>query len=337
MCLVAADREDKVPDPQMNPSSVTLIDHADRPAWEAATRDALPGQSWIYANGLAANGLIPELAVVRSEGAELILPFHQRRFRDAVDIATLPGLSGALIRPDNAAPLREWSDYARMRGWVAGYIQLSALNADLRILLPDQTQTHNAMFVFDLKTWSLDKSVGHNMRKTLRRGDRDATFVVADQLVLMASFPDLYRQSMARFGVSPGFGSECLAVWLSAPGHCLMGGRVGEKIEIVGLCHVSDEFAEGHLIGSTTEGRGLHSWLFWKMAEWLAGQGRSRFNIGGYGVAGDGLYQLKSRLGAHMYPLRAVRQVYDPVRFARLCADTGADPDSDYFPAYRMP
>ncbi len=110
-------------------SGVTLIGLDDRAGWEAATlAHGLPSQTWSYAWGLAADGAAPQLAVVRAGGAEMLLPFLERRVLGRTDIATLPGLSGALLRPDDDAPLAVWTGFARARGWVSGYIQLAVAN-----------------------------------------------------------------------------------------------------------------------------------------------------------------------------------------------------------------
>ena len=164
----------------MTDDTITLIALADRPAWELATRAALPGQSWGHAAGLAADGYKPELAVVRAQGAKLILPFHRRDADGAVDIATLPGLSGAMVAGDTFAPLAAWSRFAARQGWVAGYIQLSPENDALQVPPPDVCKTSNVLYVFDSHDWSIETSIGHNMRRNLKAGDRIGAQLVTD-------------------------------------------------------------------------------------------------------------------------------------------------------------
>jgi hypothetical protein len=322
---------------KMSDDSVTLIPFDDRAAWERAAANALPAQNWGHAAGLAAEGMAPELAVVRAQGATMILPFHKRQFRGQIDITTLPGLSGALIRPDSTAPLQLWRFYARSRGWVAGYLQLSADNAALLPDAPDMRVSKNEYFLFDLNEWQIERSIGHNMRKSLRRAQRDGAVLVTDQARLWAAFPGLHAQSMQMVGAQPAYGPAVLDAWAGSSSVHLFGGEVAGELQIAVLCVVGGDRAEGYLTGASPKGRSLHAWIFWQAAEWFSREGLREFNIGGYGVHGDGLHQMKARLVSRAVPLASVLQVYDQARYDQLCAQTGADPASSYFPQYRDP
>lgn len=267
----------------------------------------------------------------------MILPFAVRAFRGYTDIVSLPGLSGTLIEPDSVEPLSVFADFARSRGWVSGYLQLSYANSGLAVSSLPTVQAHNHLFVFDLDTWSADVSLGHNMRKTLRRCDRDGAILTTDQDRLSRAFPDLYAESMRRFGKAVDFGPDVLRRWFADPCVTLFGGERNGRLEIVALCRRLGHRAEGHLVGSTDQSRDLHAWLFWKTAEAFGQHGVTEYNIGGYGTLGDGLDQLKTRLGARRVPMGAVRQIYDVTAFGRLCAEMAADPNSRYFPPYRTP
>src|SRR4051794_25865056 len=105
---------------------ITIIALDERDRWEAEHgRDGLPSQSWTYAHALRATQIEPKLAVVRHGGARMLLPFFERSWHGATDIATTIGLSGASIAPPSPAPLARWREYARTRGWVAGYLRLA--------------------------------------------------------------------------------------------------------------------------------------------------------------------------------------------------------------------
>lgn len=314
---------------------VTLIGLQDRGRWEEATAWGLPGQSWDFAAGLSRMGLEPQLAQVTDGQGEMLLPFVRRSFRGHTDIATLPGLSGALLRPGGVGPLRVWADFARAQGWVAGYLQLAAANAGIGSVPPDRVLRANAMFLFDLDTWDIERSIGHNMRKSLRRAGRDGAVLVTDQARLSRAFPDLHAGALSRIGGTPAFPPEVLSAWSERPLIRFFGAEVGGVLQIAVMCLRKGKRAEGLLTGATPEGRGLHAWMFWQAAECLAAEGVEEFNIGGYGTAGDGLHLMKARLGAREVPMASVRQIYDPAVFAALCAETGADPEADYFPPYR--
>lgn len=315
---------------------VTLIGLKDRARWEAATRWGLPGQSWDFAAGLAEMGVEPALAHVRDGGEEMLLPFLRREFRGHTDIATLPGLSGALLRPGGAGPLRVWADYARAQGWVAGYLQLAAANAGLPASPADRMLAHNVMFVFDLPHWRFQDAVGRKMRSSLRGAGRTAV-LVQDQARLAAAFLALHAGTLERLGTRPAFSPSVLSAWSASPLVRYFGAEDQGEVRCVLMCLCKGAQVEALLLASVPEGRGLQAWMVWQTAECLAREGVKAFNIGGYGARGDGLHQMKSRFGAREVPMVSVRQVYDPAAFSALCAATGADPGADYFPPYRAP
>ncbi|SMY07366.1 hypothetical protein [Flavimaricola marinus] len=321
----------------MSDDKITVFGLADRAGWEAATAgpDAMPSHDWAYAAGLAVAGIEPQLAVVEADGARMILPFFERRWNDTTDIATLPGLSGAVIPSDGAAPLSLWRDYAAERGWVCGYLQISVTTTMPAVAPPDRVQAHNALYVFDLTDWDIHHSLGHNMRKTYRRATRDGVAFTTDQSRLAAAFPALHVEAMARAGEGPVFPVEVLSHWAKAANVVFIGGELDGEIVVAGMCRKHGPMIEGHLAGSTEAGRGLHAWMFLESAQWFAQQGALSYNIGGYGRPGDGLHLMKSRLGAIEHPLRSLCQIYRPDLFSELCRDAGADPQARYFPPYR--
>ncbi len=321
----------------MADETITLIPFSDRLAWTRATAQALPGQSWGHAAGLAADGMMPELAIVTAQGAQMILPFHRRSFDGTTDIATLPGLSGALITPSHQAPLAAWSRYAEMQGWVAGYIQVSPLNDDLAVPAPDTCLSTNALYVFDLQNWDIDRSVGYKMRRNLKAGNRIGAQLVADPALLAPCFHALYTDHLARVGGHPSVTAKVLDRWFAEPGIIAFGAMLDGRIVNIQMGRRQGDWADLHLAGSLAEGRDLQAWLIWQAIESLRQDGVRWFNIGGYGQQGDGLHWMKARFGATEHPLRSVRQIYDPQRFARLCAQTGTDPADRFFPPYRAP
>ena len=60
-------------------------------------------------------------------------------------------------------------------------------------------------------------------------------------------------------------------------------------------------------------------------------------NMGGGVRQGDSIAQAKRHYGARVLPLRCLKQVYLPDRFAELCRGAGVDPSdrAGYFPPYR--
>jgi hypothetical protein len=322
----------------MQQGTVTIIGLDDPEAWEAAAAEGLPSHSWHYAAGYAKAGLDPALAIVEAAGARMILPFHRRVWGEHVDVATLAGLSGALVLPAeaDARPLFEtWRAHALEQGWVTGYLQLSPRNPDIVAPAGDRIAAHNALFEFDLRRWHILTHVTGKGRYTLLAGDRMGAHLVTEGEDLKAAVLGLYPAAMRRLNgvVIP---TETIRLWLEDPGVRLFGAVIDGRIEAIELGRQRGDQAELHLAGSSETGRHVHAWLVWQAVEWFRGQGVRDVNIGEYMQRGDGLHDMKRRMGTIERPLRSLRQVYRPDVFARLCADAGADPDQLYFPAYRV-
>lgn len=322
----------------MQAPEILLLRIADRAAWEAATADGLPAQSWGHAAGLAAGGWEPELAVVTAGAGRLVLPFHRRTWRGAVDIATLPGLSGAGLEGEPLAPLRAWDAFARAQGWVASYLQLAPLEDGLPPVPPEdvgRVEAHNALFVLDLAAWDIARSVGVNMRRSIRLGERLGAEFVTDPARIAPVFAALHGQTLARNGTPEAFGAAVLERWFAEPGVLAFGAAIGGEIVAAQLGRAAGGWADLHLAGATEEGRPLQAWLIAQAAQACKAMGLRQANIGGYGRAGDGLHQMKARLGAREMPLCSLRMVHDAGRFAALCAMAGVDPGDVYFPPWR--
>jgi hypothetical protein len=321
----------------MQDASLTLIGVDEPEAWDRATADGLPSHSWHYAAGLAKAGMAPQLAIIRAKDVRLILPFHLRRWGPHTDVATLPGLSGALILPlaADALPLLDlWGAHARAQGWVTGYLQLSPRNPKLIAPPADAIAAHNVLFEFDLARWQFDRDVRKKVRWALRNGDRDGARLITSGPAMEEAVLRLYPEAMQRLD-GEIFPPSTLRTWFADPGLRLFGAELDGRIEAVELCRLRGVQAELHLAGSTLRGRSLHGWLIWQMAEWFRDQGAAVFNIGGYGVEGDGLHDMKRRLGTIEQPMRSLRQIYRPDLYVRLCERAGTNPDQLYFPAYR--
>lgn len=320
-------------------TSVTVLTLADRAPWDAAHAEAgLPSQSWAYARGLAETGIDPRLAVVEAGGARLLLPFFERPIpgHDRTDIATLPGLSGAGVTPDSLAPFAAWSDYARDRGWVSGYIQLAVANHGLQALDPAHIRAHNVMFRFDLERWAFDTSVRKKRRWTIRAGDRMGAVLVTGTARLGQTFLDLHYPAMTRLGAASVFPPGCFAHWFQDPAVQLLGAEIDGRIEAVQLVRTHGIQAEIPLVATSEPGRELTNWLFWQATEHLRPQGVRYLNIGGYKTENDGIHRSKRRFNADEFPLLSLRQVYDQGAFDALCAAAGDRLAPGRFPPYRV-
>jgi hypothetical protein len=310
--------------------AIVLLD--DRERWEAEHRDTgLPSQSWTYAYALRASGIEPRLAIVRSNGARMLLPFFERSFKGTTDIATIPGLSGASIEASASAPVGLWHEYATEQGWICGYIQL-ALSVEFGHNLPySDVVTHNQVFILDLDNPNILGTFSRNLRRKIRDAERCGIVLVDEPAPLAESVTRLHPALVGTGHFSP----ETLSRWTHDPACVGVGASIGDQIEAVHLYRVEREYAEGHLAATSKRGRNLGAWLICKAIERLQQRGVRRLNIGGGGHIGDGIYQFKQRFNVAPTPLRSLRQIYDRERYEHLCEGVGTLVLDPWFPPYR--
>ena len=317
------------------PNDVTILTLGDRSEWERLeANDAAPSQCWRFASALTLSGLAPRLAVIDAEGSRLLLPFVERKWHDVVDIATLPGLSGASITPPSAAPLERWKTFASAAGWVTGYIQLSAetfpnVPADAQPV----HQTH--MFLLRPPDWRLEHSTSVIIRRKVAASLHSGAELCDDRATLSASLGRLYPETLARFGTVPDLSTDTVDEWARDSQTVLLGVTVGGVVELAHLIHVQGCYAELHIVAATVRGRPFSAFLYAAAIDRLRVLGVTRFNLGGGGNPGDGLYIFKSWLGATPVPLQSIRHIYRQECYRALCARAKVRADGTWFPAYR--
>jgi hypothetical protein len=316
---------------------VAVLTLADRARWEEwESGGALPSQCWRFAKPLTESGFLPRLALVSAGGSRMVLPYSERVWGQHRDIATLPGLSGASIVPPSEAPLAQWRAFAAMQGWVSGYIQLSP--ASHPNVPPDArpvNQTH--AFLLDSTNWNLRRSASPIIRRKVDAGLRNGAVIVTDRERLTDRLLQLYPETLSWFGAPQVLSEATIAQWAHDPQNLILGVAIGGDIEIVHLLHVHGAAAEFHLAGSSVRGRSLSALLYVSAIEQLRDHGVTRFNLGGGGTPNGGLSMFKRWLGARPVPMQSIRQIYDPERYADLCAQAGPPGDLRWFPAYRAP
>lgn len=316
---------------------ISILGLDDKDGWEAQVRtDGLPSQSWSYARGLGASGCRAQLAVVRSGSGRLLIPFFERPWRGATDIATIPGLSGASVAPGSERALGLWREYAAQRGWVAGYIQLAVSAVIAGEQAKRELHVHNTVHVLDAQAWDLYRSVSRKFRQCkLYEGKRRKAVLETDRDRLAAALAALYPESMKRLGAAEEFTAETLTLWAHDSDALPLAAVVDGEIEAIHLSRFAGAHGDCHVSATTASGRGLGAWLVWSAFEQLKLRGVRWFNIGGGGELDDGLSRYKQRFNATRMPLRSLHQVYDARRYAELCELEGATPGGQWFPAYR--
>jgi hypothetical protein len=319
-------------------SDLKIWSLAQRADWQKANGEfALPSQSWLYASALSASGYEPQLAVIEARGSKLFLPYFERTFSGTTDIATLPSLSGGTAIGPIGPVLEIWRDYAASRGWVAGYLYIGSGLEATEGRDAYEVFEHGALFALNPMTWSPQTSTSATIRQKIALAQRKAANYVSGEAVPRGCLERLYLTTMRRLGTEPAFSSATLAQWEEGEPNTLVAAlTVAGKAEAIHLVHISGRHAELHLAGSTEEGRDLSAFLYSQMILTLRSRGVEYLNLGGGAHPDNGLYKFESWLGGQPKPRRALHQVYDPARYADLCARAGMETTNSGFPAYRF-
>ncbi len=309
----------------------------DREAWhDVQARSGVPSHSWAFSNALSFSEIRPRLASVQLGDSILTIPFYERRFQGEVDICTILSVSGAAMRPASPELLSAWAGFGVAQGWVAGYLQFEP-GTDL--LGVEDSSRGNSIFMVDLSEADLLADASPIIRRKIRRGASQGAVLVQDRQALAKAVQNLYPKTMARSEASHAydFSSRTLESWVLDPGSMVVGAARGSSIEAVAVFPVMGDRAEYHLGASSIPGRELSAWLIWQASTRLREAGVKMLNLGGGVRPHDGLYEFKRRFGGCPMPLHAVRQIYRPDVYQRLCTETGVDPDprTGYFPPYR--
>jgi hypothetical protein len=318
---------------------VSILSLADRDRWEAEHLDGgLPAQSWRYAHALSASGIDPQLAVIRTADARMLVPFFEREWSGHTDVSTVVGLSGASILPSSPSPLSAWRDYATARGWVASYMQL-AVDVDLDRPPPgDEIVTSNEVFLLDLTDGDVFSDASRTLRVKVRKATAAGTRLSESDGVLAEELNRLYPSAMTRLGARSlyRFSAETLSRWANDPSSIILGAEVEGSIEAVTVFLVAGHTAEHHVHGSTAAGRDLMAWLIANAVPRLRELGVRTLNLGGGIRRGDGVHRFKARFHGVPRPVRGVRQIFDRQVYERLSHAAGVQrEEARWFPAYR--
>ena len=284
--------------------------------------------------------------------ARAACPLLLRTGPGGLELATPPGFAGLTVAGGAdvvAAHLAsDWTACWRGAGAVCAYLQASPwLRFHARDVAAWGTQGASAGPGADCLLWDLTGSpdgllsaMSPKHRQLLRRWLRGSPRIVDDQATLVAGFPAMYADFIARREVSAAYRYDRAALVrvLGAPGSFLLGVRgVDGALEAATLFLSADGRGDSFLNAATPAGRGHSRGLYWLGALRLREMGVRELNLGGGLPGEDGLADFKRRLGATPVATTVLRQVIDAAGFARACATTGADPTSPWFPPWRAP
>jgi hypothetical protein len=324
-----------------------LIPLDDRDAWEREL-EAVPhafAHTWGSCRAMQlTTGWPTSLYVWQDGGARAVCAVAERGEAGQLDVVTPYGFGGFVGIDAGPALLADWERFARGRGYVCGYLGLNPeLAPGVCRRSPDHAE-HNDVYVLRLDAGleALHDALSTNRRRQLRAFAEQGRRVLEDPDRLAAYFLADVDAFLASSGASASY-AFTPATWtalLDLDDTFLLGVESDDG-EVVAAClFAATPHCGEYLFGiSRPEGRTFTAPLIWAAAGRMAERGVPLLNLGGGVRRGDGIAEFKERFGAERLPLGALRQVYRPEVYDRLCRDAGADPDdrTGYFPAYRRP
>lgn len=310
-------------------------------------RDALDGikhsfpHTWenAYAMHLA-TGNETYLYSFEADDVRIVCPIAERVFDGHTDIVTPYGLSGFAGMGVYQTFPDHWRQFARQQGYVCGFISMHPLFENEIYAAPEELGSYNVIYAVDLRhsTSELYARLSTNRKRQVRRSV-DASDIVRDRAVLSEFFVDRYHAFMAGKGAAPVYHlpNETLAFLTDVENVFLIGARNPDhQLEAVALFGFTEHVATYLFSIAVPGGRSHATTLIWHAMMHVRSLEIPWLDLGGGIREKDSLAEFKRRFGGDALPLKALRQVYNPEIFAKLCRKMNVSPESKgYFPPYR--
>jgi len=335
------------------------LDEADE--WDAIVRSS-PGYEVHYLSGYArafclGQDTTPLLLVYRDDGGRAIQAVTRRDVASAprlaqvvesgawFDYASPYGYGGFLEDGDvNWARLAaEYADHCRASRVVCEFVRFG-LYSEYAAHFPGTARVamHNVVRTLDPPLEDIRRDYEHKVRKNIRRAADSGLELAADPAGdHRDEFLRIYYATMERTGANADFyfRREFFDALTAMSGnltwfHAVLAGRVVSS-ELV-LHDATNAYS--FLGGTDAEYFPLRPNDFLKdgIIQWAKAQGLRRFVLGGGHGTDDGIFRYKRSFAPNgVVDFRVGSLVHEPTEYARLCALSGVQDGSGYFPAYR--
>lgn len=320
-----------------------LIPLEGREQWTAAL-DGIPhafGHTWESCHAMALTTGLPTYLYVWEHGSgRAVCPLSERTFAGATDVFTPYGFSGFVRTGDTTGLPADWAEYAAGRGYVCGYIGMNPLLGDLDGFCGEDVYEHNELYVLDLTRTqaSLFESLSRNRRRQVKTSEQQAGWLIADTRRNAGFMLKHHRASLERKGTAGTyrFSDATLRCILELPNTLLIGAGDGDAVESAWLFTYTRWAAESFMSVALPGAEHHAAALTWHGMLELRRRGIPILNLGGGVHRDDGIARFKQRFGPSAVSLCALKQVYRPGEYERLCRAAGMDPDdrSGFFPPY---
>jgi hypothetical protein len=321
-----------------------LITLAAPQRWRAALSGLPHGHAhtWRFCHAVQLTSQLPTyLYRYRRGDVQVACPLAVRELDGYPDVVTPYGFGGFTRTGDWGRFPAEWTEFARSRGWVCGYLALNPLLCEPDGFPDADVHVHNRLYALDLRgsEQALLGRLSENRRRELREWPSARARLEHDRERLTRFLLDTYADFFARRGAgrASDFRRETMVAIASLDDVFLVGAGEGGRIEAVAMFGHTSRCGD-YLFNVSLPGGERHAvYLVWAAVERLRELGVEWLNLGGGISQDDGVGEFKRRFGARALPLVSLRQIYAPGAYAELCRRTGVTPadGSGYFPPYR--
>lgn len=289
------------------------------------------------------SGLETFLVCAEDGGRRVVCPIAERRHRDYVDIVTPYGFGGFAGDKEVSSFASAWRVFAESRGYVCGYIALNPVFERTSYYDEADAYSDNSLYFLDLTRSDEDllRSMDRNRRRQLRSWPDTRSRMITDRSRLVDFLVDKHPEFLRRVQgpAAAELSRETLTFLCQQENVLVVGAGEADRIQAVYVFAFTPHLGDCFRNVAVPEGRRHATALLWWGVQELRARGAPRLNLGGGNRENDTIAQAKQRFGAERIPFRALKQIYRPDVYARLCRSAGTDPADrqGYFPGYRSP
>lgn len=281
------------------------------------------------------------LFVAESAQGKAVCPISERSFQGHTDVYTPYGFGGFVATGDINGLRDAWTLMAQERAYVAAYLMQNPvlMPREIEALWSDDLRGDRTIYTVDLKVPEAERwtDVSRRKRPQLRQWLEGAA-PVTDQQELVTAFAELYPAfAKERRMASPYLLSAPQARDLAELANALLVGVQNDQGQITCVALMSTTPACGDYLfmASTPEGDADGLGVLWLGLRELAERGVATCNLGGGIREGDGVSEMKRRLGGQAQTTPIIQEIFDEARYTSLCEAAGVShAQGGYFPAY---
>ena len=280
---------------------------------------------------------------INIDNTRIICPISERTYKQYTDIITPYGFSGFAGTGPSPEFMQYWQKFIEKKSYVSGYFTLNPIIMQNYYFNQNDIYKYNDLFIFDLSQSDeqLYLNLSSNRKRQLKQFEHMKQKIHLDKSSLINFFISNYREFFKSRNASSlyQFAEETLSFLFNQNNIIMIGILEENKIAAVSVFGLTKYMADFLFNISLPQGKKYSVTLIWYALNKIKSMGIPYLNLGGGITKNDSLADFKRRFGTGIYPLNAIKHVYDEDTYIKLCLSINADPDDrfGYFPAYQRP